>query len=144
MTTRLFIHTGVCDLTLFCEPDHTIEGGPGHSDCRQWVEFIISPTSAENQVLSPWSENEERKSLVQTFREPFLPLGVGFVHRTAFSVPKQQSPQGIPLRVRTNRIFFPRRLCEGVGAVNVCKYLLESPKKMALPLGKAEPKSLTP
>lgn len=42
------------------------------------------------------------------------------------------------LRVRTNRIFFPHRLCEGVGAVNVCKYLLESPKKMALLLGKAE------
>lgn len=29
----------------------------------------------------------------------------------------------------THRVFFPHRLCEGVGSVNVCKYLLEHPLK---------------
>ena len=40
--------------------------------------------------------------------------------------------------------FLSHRLCEGVGSVNVCKYLLETPpRKLALLMGRSEPDCLT-
>ena len=77
-------------------------------------------------VVREWLQKDS-EHFTRTLGSPSCHSGVGSVHRRALCPRATIHLKDDCSAAGANGVFFPRRLCEGVGSVNVCEYPLKTP-----------------